>query len=455
MTIPGKLKIKIIPNTVAAGDSVLIAGSAGDVKKGTVTLSVSGTTNRITVTGGANAIVDISASYSGQSSIITLGTIVSGIWHGTPIADAYIASSATWNGKQDPLTFANGLTNTANTVKLGGSITGNTSLSLGGFNFILDQSTTANIQQWKKSGSEVAAMSSDGQLFAAGISNLLTGNNAQVSTSTNGIFISRNVNDSHATLTVKNYNTVSTADNLRVNGSADNVLQSIGYNGLMTTNAYIPTATGFGRTKFFNDVLQPTANGDLLVGLDLRPVFGASFIASVNTLVGGSGYGTGTYNVMLTGGTGTGATATLTASAGGIVSVSLLNKGVNYTPADVLGATVLDATGTPIGSGFSVNVATITSYSGLTNYALRTYGLDQYDSDYSSTYSTRSKVDKGYSDTHSAGVSLTTTTTAPIPFPKMTTTQKNAIGTPVEGMVVYDTTLHQISYYNASTWINL
>lgn len=51
---------------------------------GTVT-SVSGTTNRITSTGGATPVIDISGSYVGQSSITTLGTISTGTWSGTTI----------------------------------------------------------------------------------------------------------------------------------------------------------------------------------------------------------------------------------------------------------------------------------------------------------------------------------------------------------------------------------
>lgn len=37
--------------------------------------------------------------------------------------------------------------------------------------------------------------------------------------------------------------------------------------------------------------------------------------------------------------------------------------------------------------------------------------------------------------------------------PRMTTTQKNAIATPAAGLMVYDTTLNVISYYNGSMWI--
>lgn len=50
--------------------------------------SVSGTTNRITITGTTTPSVDIAATYVGQSSITTLGTIGTGVWNGTTIAIA-------------------------------------------------------------------------------------------------------------------------------------------------------------------------------------------------------------------------------------------------------------------------------------------------------------------------------------------------------------------------------
>lgn len=43
-------------------------------------------------------------------------------------------------------------------------------------------------------------------------------------------------------------------------------------------------------------------------------------------------------------------------------------------------------------------------------------------------------------------------TTKGVLFPRMTTTQKNAISTPVEGMIVYDLTLHKLSVYTGSVW---
>ncbi len=44
-------------------------------------------------------------TWAGSTSVTTLGTIVTGTWHGTAIADLYIASSATWNAKQAALGY--------------------------------------------------------------------------------------------------------------------------------------------------------------------------------------------------------------------------------------------------------------------------------------------------------------------------------------------------------------
>lgn len=48
--------------------------------------SVGGTAGRITSTGGINPIIDIDATYAGQTSITILGTITTGTWTGTTIA---------------------------------------------------------------------------------------------------------------------------------------------------------------------------------------------------------------------------------------------------------------------------------------------------------------------------------------------------------------------------------
>jgi hypothetical protein len=46
-------------------------------------------------------------------------------------------------------------------------------------------------------------------------------------------------------------------------------------------------------------------------------------------------------------------------------------------------------------------------------------------------------------------------TTQGVLFPRMTTTQKNAIATPAAGLVVYDSTTNKLCCYNGSTWNDL
>ena len=56
-------------------------------------------------------------------------------------------------------------------------------------------------------------------------------------------------------------------------------------------------------------------------------------------------------------------------------------------------------------------------------------------------------------DVASAQLQVSSTTKGFLP-PRMTTSQKNAISSPSEGLQVYDLTLHQMSYFNGTIWIN-
>lgn len=52
--------------------------------------SVSGTADRITISGTAtDPVVDIAATYVGQTSLTTLGTVTTGTWNGSVISEAY------------------------------------------------------------------------------------------------------------------------------------------------------------------------------------------------------------------------------------------------------------------------------------------------------------------------------------------------------------------------------
>jgi hypothetical protein len=62
--------------------------SINNAASGGVT-SVTGTPNRITSSGGFTPTIDIAATYVGQTSITTLGTITTGLWNGTRISESY------------------------------------------------------------------------------------------------------------------------------------------------------------------------------------------------------------------------------------------------------------------------------------------------------------------------------------------------------------------------------
>lgn len=88
-----------IPNGGLVNSSITVTAGTGMSGGGSVSLggsvtlnnagvtSIVGTANRVTASASTGAVtLDISASYVGQSSITTLGTITSGVWNGTNIA---------------------------------------------------------------------------------------------------------------------------------------------------------------------------------------------------------------------------------------------------------------------------------------------------------------------------------------------------------------------------------
>lgn len=386
-TIPGKLKIKTVPNTVAAGDSALTTDPLGNVKKAVF----------------------------------------------RPLA-----------------TGINGLNGTT-TIGLGGTLSQNTLLNDNSFSLTINQASPLDIILFQQSTTPVARINGSGEFLGGGAGNYADVRNSNIRTTANGTIVTRDIGDTHTNLTVTSTNYLATGLLLNL----QNYYRSPWFIGNDGDIQHFPTVAAFGGHGygyFMAGHVKATANGDLLIGMDIEPVFGTSSIATTGSLVGGSGYPNGTQYATFTGGTGTDAVAQVTVVSGVVTSYLLVDNGLNYTNGDVISFIMEDSSGTPVGSGGSITVTGINSFSGVTQYTLRTKGLDVYDIDYSSSYTSRTKVDKGYSDTHNAGVLLTSTTTAPIPFPKMTTTQKNAISPVTEGMVVYDITLHKISYYDGTVW---
>jgi hypothetical protein len=93
------------------------------------------------------------------------------------------------------------------------------------------------------------------------------------------------------------------------------------------------------------------------------PLVASRQIVTLGTVVGGSAYTDGTYTaVPLTGGTGTGAVATVVVAGGAVTTVTVTTSGVGYTVSDSLTALAANIGGT--GSGFTVPVASVSTVSG-------------------------------------------------------------------------------------------
>ena len=98
-------------------------------------------------------------------------------------------------------------------------------------------------------------------------------------------------------------------------------------------------------------------------------------LLTLNTLVGGSGYVNGSYTLVpLTGGAGSGAKASITVSGGAVTVVTITSYGNDYVVGNTLSASNANLGGS--GSGFSIVVATITTFTS------NNLNLWQFDSSY-------------------------------------------------------------------------
>lgn len=108
----------VLANDLAALEGLSTTGVAVRTATDTwTTRTNTGTANRITVTNGDGVsgapTYDISATYVGQTSITTLGTVTTGTWNGTTLAPAYGGLGSTAVPTNGQLPIGNGTTYTA------------------------------------------------------------------------------------------------------------------------------------------------------------------------------------------------------------------------------------------------------------------------------------------------------------------------------------------------------
>lgn len=226
-------------------------------------------------------------------------------------------------------------------------------------------STTANIQTWNNLGGFEAAVTVDGYFRGHGIYSQSGLQNGFISLGAAGTVFGRNTADGVPALKVQQSNLSSTGDIIDLQNQ-NRTVWALGIGGDVIHYPAKTAVSGSGIAYNMVGFVKPSANGDTLRGLKLSPILGNRIIATWGSLTGGTGYPNNITLSILTGGTGRGAVASVVVSGGVIQSATIAESGVNYTVGDVLTMTAIDPnTGLPAGTGGTVTVATVTTYTGV------------------------------------------------------------------------------------------
>ena len=235
----------------------------------------------------------IAASKLVGTDITTVGTITSGVWNGTAIADSYISSASTWNGKQAALSGTGFVKISGTTISYDNStyLTGNQTITLSG---VVTGSGTTAITTSIAAGAITNTMLANSAV--ANLSGTNTGDNAVNSLYSGLVSNATHTGDATGatvlTLATVNSN-IGTFNNVTVNAkglvtSASNTSyltanQTITLSGDVSGSGTTAITTTIGSGKVTNAMLAGSIAASKLVGTD---------IATVGTITSGTWNGT-------------------------------------------------------------------------------------------------------------------------------------------------------------------
>lgn len=225
------------------------------------------------------------SALAGSTSITTLGTITTGTWQGTAIADSYISSASTWNAKQAALVSGTNIKTVGSQSLLGsGNLTianigGEAALGNPAANGAALVSTTGGTRSW--TGGALSLNSSSGGITTSAGGGITTGSGGSITTGAGGA-ISTGAGGS---ITTGTNGFIATAANVSIDAYGS---ITTGIGGSITTGTtpvnFITGVTvaqgGTGATTAAN------ARTNLGAGATGDSLFTSATVAAANTVLG-------------------------------------------------------------------------------------------------------------------------------------------------------------------------
>ncbi len=293
VSLGGSLALSIpaggVTNAMLANNSLTVTAGTGLSGGGVVAL-------------GGSTTLNIAPGYAGQTSISTLGTITTGTWDATPIANSELANSSLTIG-----TAAGSGLSGGGLVSLGGSLA--LSIPAGGVtNAMLANNSITVTAGTGLSGGGLVALGGSTTLTNAGVTSIAgTANQITASAATGAVTLSLpatiNVNTSGNAATVTNgvYTTGSYSDPTWITSISGSIVSGTVASATTATNANnVATTAVTTNATFYPLFVASSANGNQAVDLDAS---GYGYNPSTNTLTLGAA-GTATGNLSLGNGTG-------------------------------------------------------------------------------------------------------------------------------------------------------